>query len=71
MEPRESEAEPWIQCFQRECVVFVKLVVDELFGIVLSVTMDELILTCFAYDDKCSILFYHLKSGGSCSLFPG
>ena len=34
MEPRESEAEPGIQCFQRESVVFVKLVVDEMFGIV-------------------------------------
>ena len=48
MEPGESEAQPRIQCFQRESVVFVKLVVEELFGIVWSVTLDELILTCFA-----------------------
>ena len=34
MEPRESEAKPRIQCFQRESVVFVKLVVDEMFEIV-------------------------------------
>ena len=34
MEPRELEAEPRIQCFQRESVVFVKLAVEELFGIV-------------------------------------
>ena len=78
MEPEESEAQPRIQCFQHESVVFDKLVVEELFGIVWSVTLDELILTCFAvvwtteaYDDKCSILSSHLKSGGSCSLFPG
>ena len=48
MEPGESEAQPRIQCFQRESVAFDKLVIEELFEIVWSVTLDELILTCFA-----------------------